>query len=252
MSKEASYFYDFWQQQHTPLHFHNAEEWYQKYADEIYFYLQGKKKIIDAGCGSGDIIKPLSTKFDYILGVDFSASMIDTAKINLKVLPEEKYSLHVGNIVNLKDFATSKFDGLYANQAIQYLNSEEIGVLLRSLDDIMTPDATILFLNIPNRNLKFLFKNRVFHHQHEQEYSTGDYMGFFMKEFFRNAGHSVKSLIRRMVRGKGLLKVDASGFWQTPKYYIDLCSKHGYEAEILNSIYPPYGYRFHVLLKKKK
>jgi len=81
-------------------------------------YIDDPKKIIDIGCGPGNSTQVLAKRFPnaYILGVDNSPNMIETAKINF---PNLDFKIcDAGKDLSMLD---NDFDVVFSNACIQWI-----------------------------------------------------------------------------------------------------------------------------------
>lgn len=81
------------------------------------------KKILDVGCGTGNVLMKLTTKKDFSLyGLDISEKMIETAKKNL----EDKAELKVGDSEDMP-WGDNSFDVVVCNASFHhYPNPEKV------------------------------------------------------------------------------------------------------------------------------
>ena len=87
-------------------------------------YLQKKSKILDVGCGGGELVINLAKKKFDAYGIDFAHSMIKRAKLEAKKhkIPEEKF--FEGSIFNYK--FSNKYDMITSNGFIEYISEKEL------------------------------------------------------------------------------------------------------------------------------
>lgn len=106
--------------------------------------LEKAEKIIDIGCGPGNSTRVLAEKYPqaYILGVDNSQEMVDTAR---KQCPGLNFMLFDAE----KDFPfiQEKFDIVFSNACIQWVPDHER--LLKNMMGLLK-DGGILAVQIPN------------------------------------------------------------------------------------------------------
>ena len=104
-------------------------------------FLPKKAKILDLACGSGrDVQYFLDYGFEPI-GIDASEKMIKEAKKRVK---EGKFK--VMNIESLK-FKKSNFDGVWALDALSYVERKEIPNTLKSLNNVLKKEG-IIFVSV--------------------------------------------------------------------------------------------------------
>ena len=118
------------------------------------------KKLIDVGCGTGDIGKLFLNTVKFkgsVYNVDPNKKMIDQGKKRFKNL--DNISWHIGNAENLK-FKSNFFD--YYTISFGLRNTKDISKSLKEAYRVLKPGGRFLcleFSKISNSNLNFLYKN---------------------------------------------------------------------------------------------
>ena len=110
--------------------------------------LPAGSKILDIGCGPGELVHSLVQKGFEVWGVDISESMIGIARKKLGDLdysPSER--LGVGDIENL-EFSGGFFNAVIASGVIEYQKDDDDS--LREMNRVLHPGG-ILILNVTNR-----------------------------------------------------------------------------------------------------
>ncbi|GBE19522.1 demethylmenaquinone methyltransferase [archaeon BMS3Abin17] len=104
--------------------------------------LGGKnKKIIDLGCGLGEIEKDLSKQFGEVVGIDFSKKMVESAKKRNKSLNNVEF--YVKDMTNLQSF-DNKFDVAIAINSILSGNLNEINKIFKEIHKILRKDGKFI------------------------------------------------------------------------------------------------------------
>ncbi len=174
--------------------------------------------VVDLCCGNGLITTRLAPFVDQIVGIDFSASLIDSARkynssYNIKYIPDD--ILHL----DLKYFLGQKKFLMY--EALQHFSEEEFIILLDKLSHADL--GSLVFLgSIPNKK-----KLRVF-------YNTKNKYIFYMKRESEGEPHI--------------------GRWWLIDEIEQIASTRGFQATYLPQLpglYTAY-YRFNFILKKLK
>ena len=111
------------------------------------------KKIIDIGCGTGELVFEISKKNINSLGVDFSEKMISQCK---------KYSNKFSNflcsdVLNLS--LSKKYDLMSANGFIEYISLNQLNKFLKNSPQILSKNAVIIF-SVRNRLFNVLSLNQ--------------------------------------------------------------------------------------------
>jgi demethylmenaquinone methyltransferase/2-methoxy-6-polyprenyl-1,4-benzoquinol methylase len=118
------------------------------------------KKLIDVGCGTGDIGKLFLNTVKFkgsVYNVDPNKKMLDQGKKRFKNL--DNISWHIGNAENLK-FKSNLFD--YYTISFGLRNTKDISKSLKEAHRVLKPGGRFLcleFSKISNSNLNFLYKN---------------------------------------------------------------------------------------------
>ena len=106
-------------------------------------YINNPQKILDIGCGPGNSTQVLSMKFPnaYILGIDNSANMIETAKKNYPKLDFKNWDA-------TNDLASLgiDFDIVFSNACIQWIPNHD--KLIKNMIEILNPRG-ILAIQTP-------------------------------------------------------------------------------------------------------
>lgn len=125
-------------------------------------FLKKGNKILDVGCGTGDLVLALQkSKFD-AFGIDFAKSMIKKASLraNRLHLDKEKFSA-----VSFFDFKTDlKFKMISANGFIEYISKKELEKFLKNS----------YFMLDKNGFLVFSSRNRLFNVFSNNEYTNSE------------------------------------------------------------------------------
>ena len=118
------------------------------------------KKLIDVGCGTGDIGKLFLNTVKFkgsVYNVDPNKKMLDQGKKRFKNV--DNISWHIGNAENLK-FKSNFFD--YYTISFGLRNTKDISKSLKEAYRVLKPGGRFLcleFSKISNSNLNFLYKN---------------------------------------------------------------------------------------------
>ncbi len=85
-------------------------------------YLRPGLRLLDVGCGPGSITVGLAQRVApaAAIGIDSSASIIDTARALLAERPVSNLAFEVGNIYQHR-FDDASFDAIFAHQVLQHL-----------------------------------------------------------------------------------------------------------------------------------
>lgn len=82
------------------------------------------KRVLDIGCGPGEMMIDLMSRGYEVVGVDIAEGMLAVAKENIqKRLPTKKFTLKLGDIERL-DFEDKEFDYVICAGVIEYLETD--------------------------------------------------------------------------------------------------------------------------------
>src|SRR5690606_4638216 len=131
---------------------------------------QPKAKILDVGCGPGNITKYLLTKRpDYdIYGIDIAENMIELARVNN---PGARFAVMDSRLMHKLD---SKYDGIVVGFCLPYLSPEETGELITNAYELLNDQGLIYLSFVAGDPAQSDFKvgsgGRVYFYYHLLEY----------------------------------------------------------------------------------
>lgn len=143
---------------------------YNESYDHFCDYFQGKKsRILDIGCGPGNISKYLLSRNDQfeILGIDMAPNMIALAKLNN---PNANFKvMDCNHIDEIKD----QFDGIICGFCIPYLSSVECDLFLLNAYNLLNNEGIIYLSFVPGQPDQSEFKQsnmgKVYFYYHQRE-----------------------------------------------------------------------------------
>lgn len=119
--------------------------------------LNKKDKLIDIGCGSGNITMHISKKVNTVTAVDFP-KILDALKARSIKKNIRNINYIPGNFLNLK--IQKKFNKILAYSVIHYMRDiNQLKVLIRKILKITLPSGKILLGEVPNISMKKRFLN---------------------------------------------------------------------------------------------
>lgn len=132
-------------EQWLDLHYAAVRYEYESIIRSLSF--QSGWRVLDAGCGSGHFIKPLAN----LVGVKGHITAIDLAPENIAAVQKRVcdtalsslVDAHIGNILFLP-YADGVFDAVWCSSVTQYLNDEELGVVLREFLRVVRPGGQVV------------------------------------------------------------------------------------------------------------
>tara|TARA_B100000780_G_C21018805_1_gene408240 strand:- start:93 stop:767 length:675 start_codon:yes stop_codon:yes gene_type:complete len=180
--------------------------------------LSSTDSLLDVCCGNGLITKRLSKYSNNVLGIDFSALLINSAKENNDYSNIE-YLL--GDAASLTKNTNEKFDKIVLNFSFQYFNFKQGLKVVSEMKKTLKPNGIILLGDIPDKNKFWLY------------YNTYQKRFFYFKQW----------LFRQPKMGK---------FW-SEKEMMKIAEIHNFRGTFLKQkeTLPHSHYRFDFLLKHK-
>ena len=130
---------------------------WQKNSIILYNFSQKKftlknKRILDIGCGSGELIENITNDTKYISGVDISKNYVSICKKKFKQYKNIKISLFKKDYKSLNKL-NKKFDIVFCNSVVQYFTNEnQIIDLIRSVKKVSTKGTKFLISDIMDKN----------------------------------------------------------------------------------------------------
>jgi 2-polyprenyl-3-methyl-5-hydroxy-6-metoxy-1,4-benzoquinol methylase len=132
-----------------------------------------RDRLFDLCCGNGLLTRRLAAECASVVGVDFSAPLIEQAKEASKRSNVEYFLGDVRRIDKVADWKPGQFNKVLIYEALAFLDRPELRQLLKSLRSICSPDCIFLFgstldagrrrrfFNTLRRKLVYFFKIRL-------------------------------------------------------------------------------------------
>ncbi|MCU1764185.1 class I SAM-dependent methyltransferase [Pseudomonas protegens] len=236
---------DYWQDKTNSGHRFSSVEYFKKKSLECKYILEefgAEGKIIDLGCGAGELLQHLTPLVNISKGVDYSASMIESAR---KLLDGIDIDLEVADVFDL--LPQSDFPVWTTTGALnQYLNPAEITKVIEIFARNGKASAFYLFDCIDP--IRYITLN------------MGSYYSTQPEPVLKGLGAQAKSIARSLLSCAKLAtfklggqnwikwKDQGMGFAYTPYFWFETCRKFGLEVNFISSKY--YEYRYHVIIRK--
>ena len=231
-------FKDFWDKMAAPAHAHSSDFWFDRYGREIMFYLTGAETVVDAGCGSGEILMRIAPHFKKVIAIDYSESMLNTARRKMVESQINHVDLFCDNISQIESYCTQPVDAIFSNGVIQYLSQDDLDEFVSACKRVLKPGGKLILFNIPNVNNRILFMLGFY--KHEKRVTFYRVLKGFPRLWLR---------ILRFKITNGFKKYnDGIGNWFSIEQMKKIGLKHGLGVQIYGSSVVNYYYRFHVVL----
>lgn len=122
--------------------FRGSDEHIREVQKQYLPYYEGKKNVLDIGCGRGEFLELLKADNINALGIDMYGKSVECCKVKgLNVLE--------GDALAYLDESEGGFDGIFAGQLVEHLTIEQINRLCRLAYDKLT-EGSYMILETPN------------------------------------------------------------------------------------------------------
>jgi cyclopropane fatty-acyl-phospholipid synthase-like methyltransferase len=218
-----SYWKNFWDNQSSPLHRYNTDEWYLLYAKEINLILESVGyqggSTLETGCGNGALFDNLEIDKTSYVGTDISENLI-------KIFQERHPELELLCTDSASYCVDRMFSLIFSNGVVQYFSPQQIHQYVENSIKMLNENGILLMANIPDRDARNKF-----------------YGGQNQSQVFGAVG-VMKATIASKVFGK---KTQTLGDWYNVSDFLKYQDR-GLEIQTFGSLFHPY--RFSIALKK--
>jgi cyclopropane-fatty-acyl-phospholipid synthase len=217
-------------------HRYSTEEWLSKYASEFLAMIPSGGILLDVGCGACQLTTYFAEEFDKVYAVDFSETMLATARQRVDGCGLTNVSLLSGTAQKFPE-AVHEADVILSCGVVQYLTLPDFREHLHECRRVLSKGGMVCVAMIPNLALKELYYSKILGH------NEGDYVGRLRTWIELRRRHVLAYL-------RGDLLWDAIGNWFSQRDVAIAASDAGFDVEFRNSWF--YEYRFHALLTPVK
>ena len=105
-------------------------------------------RVLDAGCGRGEVLLALAEAGVNVTGIDYSQAAVEISRETLAGV--EGAEVHHGSLLALP-WPDASFDRVLFGDVIEHLDPTEAGVALRELHRVLAPGGLMLVHTSPNR-----------------------------------------------------------------------------------------------------
>ena len=117
--------------------------------------LQPARRVaLDYGCGVGRLSRALATRFDRVIGVDISRTMLDEARAANSHAANIDFRRGTGR--NLDSIDDASIDFLYSNIVLQHTPVDDQRALIREFCRVLAPGGTLVFQAPARANMRTL------------------------------------------------------------------------------------------------
>nr|WP_048158813.1 methyltransferase domain-containing protein [Methanosarcina sp. WWM596] len=214
-------------------HRFSTEESLAKEAKEKLFHLNGRKTLLDFGCGAGDLLIYYAPYYEKIVGVDFSSSMLFEAEKKVRHHKYKNVDLILADNRTVWEKLDTKFDQITVAGVVQYLTPEQVDDFILNASAYLNEDGKISFFDIIDPKLYSLWKIGWFS------------QNFIHRDIFLRACTSCLKKISAFLENR---PADTIGNSYSPQIIEKIARKNGFQMEYAKSMY--YEYRYHAILSK--
>ena len=114
---------------------HQFDDWWLEGTTRFASLLPRGARVLDAGCGSGQKTKFLEERGARVLGIDFSAKLLEIAR---RTAPDADFRL-----LDLRDVGTlaEEFDGVFAQASLLHIPKAEAGAVIAGMASRLKPQG---------------------------------------------------------------------------------------------------------------
>jgi cyclopropane fatty-acyl-phospholipid synthase-like methyltransferase len=219
----------YWSNKTHGLHRIRGEDALKTYADEILAIVPRRGILFDVGCGACEIASYLSPHFDKVYGIDFSESMLETARQRIDRLGITNIELLKGTMTNFPETGR-KPDVILSYAVVQYLRATEVRGHLHACRSVLNPTGVVCIGLVPDPARKDAFYARLFPDRSD----------------LRRRLDIVRYGITQYLKNDPIL--NGIGHWHSPSDIERFGVNAGFETDICNARYA--DYRFHAVLRR--
>jgi cyclopropane fatty-acyl-phospholipid synthase-like methyltransferase len=202
---------------------YSTDEWKRFYAGELLLYFPPEaSRVLELGCGNGDLYPYFRDRCSTYTGVDFSEAMIARFQENWPDV-----DLKCCDAITLPD-VQGEFDVIFSNGLIQYFNVEMVRHHLQKAHQLLSKNGTCLLGNVPDRHL------RAYYHA-----------GCLRDDRATSLIKGAKTWFRSVI----LKKEDGIGHWFSRPQINHEAYAAGFDCRTFSSA--SYEYKFHARLRKR-
>jgi cyclopropane-fatty-acyl-phospholipid synthase len=231
-SELQSFSYKYWTGKTDAGHRRSSEEWYKKYAAEILALFSSRGTLLDVGCGACQLTSYLAPEFEQVYAVDFSETMLATARQRIESRGLTNVQLFSGTAQKIPEVITSA-NVILSYQVIQYLTLAEFSQHLCECRRVLKKGGMVCAAAIPNLALKDYY-------YHLKLIPNRDQFAGRMRRWIELTRRRVVALFRSDLLWDGI------GNWFSQADIERVANENGFDVEFRNSWF--YEYRFHALL----
>jgi cyclopropane-fatty-acyl-phospholipid synthase len=233
LSKKKDFWIEFFAGRRDGGHRSSAEEFISLEAKEKLFHLEGGKTLLDFGCGAGELLVYYAPEYEKMVGVDFSASMLDEASKRIREKEYGNISLIQADDKTVWNKLECSFDRITAAGVVQYLTLQEIDSFIFNASNYLNKGGKIVFFDILDPRLYPLWKIGLFSQDAD------------LWKILRKIGFEFKVMLSASLNNR---PGDILGFAHNPDTIRKVAEKYDFETNFVKSMY--YEYKYHAIISR--
>jgi len=125
-------------------------QWHKNRHNLIYFlkFIQKNDRLLDVGCGSGNVIIEFAKQVDYALGIDNNTGCIQFLKKKLKDEHIDNADAYVADLLQL-ELKGEQFTRIVMTEILEHFSKEEGIKVLKQINSVLSPNGKLL-ITTPN------------------------------------------------------------------------------------------------------
>jgi ubiquinone/menaquinone biosynthesis C-methylase UbiE len=128
-----------------------------QYLDSLGLILEKRGPALDFGCGVGRLTQAIASRFDSVLGVDISPTMIELARNYNRYARTTQY---VCNRSEGLPFENETFTFIYSSVVLQHIAPVYIGRYLAEFFRVLKPNGVLVFQTLDRRKGEYIARLR--------------------------------------------------------------------------------------------
>jgi cyclopropane-fatty-acyl-phospholipid synthase len=233
VSRKKDFWVEFFADRRDGGHRSSTDEFISMEAREKLFHLDGGKTLLDFGCGAGELLVYYAPNYESLVGVDFSASMLNESNKRIGERKYENVSLILADDKTVWDKLECSFDRITAAGVMQYLTLQEIDDFIFNASNYLNKEGKIVMFDLLDPRLYPLWKIGLFSPDAD------------LWKILRKVGFEFKVILSAALNNR---PGDILGFAHNPNAVKKIADKYGFEVSFVRSMY--YEYKYHAIMYK--
>lgn len=229
----------FWDKQHTALHAENSATWFDQLYLETRLLIGPAESVVDAGCGSGELLERLANDYPSVQGFDLSSTLVAASKERLAASGHPDVVVTEGALEEIDALVNEPVDVILCSAVIQYLHPPALTDFLQKSASKLRPGGRVVMTALLHRPMRLYYQARVFETRRESVSLVWLGVRWALHKYWR---------MKVALRGGDAQR---HNHWYAMKEVERIGENAGFRVECCFAMSPPYGYRFHAVAHKK-